>query len=45
MIDINGNRPMDAVNACVRVVEEQLQPSIVVVKSKELYQYHGGRKY
>ena len=45
LIDINGNRPMDAVNACVRVVEEQLQPSIVVVKSKELYQYHGGRKY
>ena len=45
MIDINGNRPMDAVNACVKVVEKYLQPMVMVVKSKELYTHYGGRKY
>jgi hypothetical protein len=45
LVDINGNRPMDAVKACVEIVEEQLKPRIIVVKSKELYTFYGGRKY
>ena len=41
-IDINGNRPLDAVQECVRVVEREVQPWIMIVKSKELYKHLGG---
>jgi hypothetical protein len=48
-IDINGNRPLEAVQQCLNIVEATLKPKVIVVKSKEMYKlgnddkHYGGR--
>jgi hypothetical protein len=42
-IDINGNRPLEAVQQCLEIVEASLKPKVIVVKSKEMYKHYGGR--
>lgn len=36
-VDINGNRMLGAVLECVQIVQAQLLPRLIVVKSKELF--------
>ena len=36
-VDINGNRELEAVQDCLAVVLESVQPEVVVVKSRALY--------
>jgi hypothetical protein len=36
-IDINGTRPLPAVQTCLALVVQTWQPRLVIVKSRELY--------
>ena len=38
-IDVNGNRPLDAVAAVLSVVTSALRPPLVLLKSRELWRH------
>ncbi|CAB9506412.1 expressed unknown protein [Seminavis robusta] len=41
-IDINGNRELEAVQHCIRIVIQEWKPRLIIVKSRELYAQLGG---
>ena len=43
-IDVNGNRPLDAVAAALSVANAALRPPLVVVKSRELWRHVADRR-
>lgn len=43
-IDINGNRPLKAVEAILEIVEPNLNLECIIVKSEELFQKWKGKK-
>ena len=45
LIDINGNRSLGPVVAVLRLVLQQLQPQVVVVKSRSLHQEVGRNRH
>ena len=37
-MDINGNRELPAVLQCLQLIMDQIQPRLIIVKSRELHQ-------